>query len=183
MEQTVERVRAGQIEAFAEIVREYQHQVWRIAAHALRDVAATEDLVQQVFVNVYFKLDQYQSGRDFGAWVRSIARNQVRKAIRDGMRDARKQRLYGEFLAAGLEEEGARASEQERQQALREALARCREHLSPAAAQALDLRYRRTLGFDEIAAALQRTVAATRQLLGRTRVALRRCVEQRMAQR
>jgi RNA polymerase sigma factor (sigma-70 family) len=115
--------------------------------------------------------------------VRSIARNQVRKAIRDGVRDARKRRLYGEFLAAKLQDDEALERERQRQQRLRDALAHCREKLSPAADRALDLRYRQMLGFAEIAATLERTVAATRQLLGRTRIALRRCVEQRMAQR
>src|SRR6516164_2339442 len=55
----VAEVLAGDTQAFAEVVRLYQQDVWRIAAALLRDRDATENLVQQVFVDAYFHLDQY----------------------------------------------------------------------------------------------------------------------------
>jgi RNA polymerase sigma factor (sigma-70 family) len=177
MEPVVERVLAGELEAFAEIIRRYQQEVWRIAAYALRDVAATEDLVQQVFVNVFLNLGSYQRGRDLGAWIRTIARNQVRKELRQDVRTERKLRRYHQWLESGLD----RVGEEEEEQGLREALARCREGLAPASAQAIALRYEQAQPFEQVAAALGRTVAATRQLLFRARAALRQCIEKRMA--
>jgi RNA polymerase sigma factor (sigma-70 family) len=178
----VERVRAGEVDAYAEVIRSYQHVVWRIASFALQDVGATEDLVQQVFVNAYECLEQYQRGRDFGAWLRTIARNQVRKQLRQSSRDERKLRRYHAYLTARFEEDEAHAVEaDQREESLREALQRCREQLSAPATEALSLRYEQAKGFDVIAKALGRTVAATRQLLSRTRLALRQCIEKRMA--
>ena len=174
----VERVQAGELDAFAGIIRCYQQQVWHIAAYALRDVAATEDLVQQVFVNVYLNLGSYQRGRDLGAWIRTIARNQVRKEIRSNQRLERKLRRYHQWLEATLDRVG---ESDDPAQDLREALARCREQLAPNTAKALALRYEQAMPFDRIAEALGRTVAATRQLLSRARAALRQCVENRMA--
>jgi RNA polymerase sigma-70 factor, ECF subfamily len=174
----VERVVAGEVEAFAEIIEQHQRSIWRIAAHALRDVAATEDLVQQVFVSAYFHLDQYQRGRDLGAWLRAIARNEVRKTLRQGQRDQSKLRRYYDWASTVLESDVA--SEQ-REAAVREALRRCREELAPVSAEALRLRYDQALDFEQIAALLSRTLVATRQLLSRTRLALRDCIEKRMA--
>ena len=49
VEATIEEVLSGRIDAYADIIRRYQDEIWRIVAFALRDVATTEDLVQQVF--------------------------------------------------------------------------------------------------------------------------------------
>jgi RNA polymerase sigma-70 factor len=178
----VARVRAGDLDAYAEIIRRYQHVVWRIASFALQDVGATEDLVQQVFVNAYESLQQYQRGRDFGAWLRTIARNQVRKQLRHSSRDERKLRRYHAYLTARFDDDERHAEQaEEREESLRVALQRCREQLSAPATEALTLRYEQAKGFDAIAKALGRTVAATRQLLSRTRLALRQCIEKRIA--
>lgn len=176
----VARVTAGDVEAYAEVIQRYQGVAWRIAAFALRDQAATEDLVQQVFVSAYEHLASYQQGRDFGAWLRTIARNQVRKELRRQGRDVRKLRSYHAYLTARFE----RADEDElraHEERLRQALARCREELAAPSQSALQLRYEQAQGFAAVAEALGRTVAATRQLLTRTRLALRQCIEQRMA--
>ena len=72
--------------AIAILVRLFQESVWRIAAAMLRDRDATENLVQQVFVDAYLHLDQYEPGTDFGAWIRTVARNRLRKDLRTASR-------------------------------------------------------------------------------------------------
>ena len=57
----------------------------------------------------------------------------------------------------------------------------CREELAPAASRALALHYDEGLTVEEVASAIARTAAATRQLLFRTRLVLRACVEKRLA--
>jgi len=179
VEKTLQAVRDGHIEAYAEIVRSYQEELWRIAAYALRDIGDTEDLVQRVFVRAYLKLGSYESGRDFGVWLRTIARNMVREELRSRVREERRLAAYQEHLAAQLEEP---AAEEGRRDRLRQALERCRQELAPAAARALELRYERALSFEAVAEDLGRTVAAVRQLLGRVRLTLRRCIEQKSAE-
>lgn len=178
IQSAIDEVLKGRIDAYAEVVRRYQDEVWRIVAFALRDVAATEDLVQQVFVNAYVNLETYRAGMDFGAWLRSIARNLVRSEIRRRMRDEKKLKAYHERL---LERFGDDKSAERHEARLREALSRCRKKLAPTSRRALDLRYARALGFRDVAETLGRTVAATRQMLARVRLALRRCIEGRMA--
>jgi DNA-directed RNA polymerase specialized sigma24 family protein len=49
------------------------------------------------------------------------------------------------------------------------------------AARALELRFEEALSVEQVAAALGRTAAATRQLLFRARAAVRACIERRLA--
>jgi RNA polymerase sigma-70 factor, ECF subfamily len=174
----IEHVLAGELEAFAEIIRLHELTVWRIVAYTLRDIPATEELVQQIFVDVFFSLEQYQLGRDFGAWLRTIARNRVKKELRDRQRHQGKLDSYYQWISSQLEhdEEG-----EERAASLKQALQECSQSLAPAATEVLGLRYEQALNFTEIAAQIGRTVAGTRQLLARIRLTLRQCIEKRMA--
>lgn len=174
----IERVLSGETDAYAEVVRAHQAEVRRIVAFAVRDFQATEELVQQVFVNAYMGLDRYDARRDLGAWLRSIARNLVRDEARRAAREHGKLRAYHERLDGRL---GDDEKAERRHARLREALAKCREALGDDARRALELRYGRALDFGKVAGALGRTVAATRRMLSRVRLSLRHCIEGRMA--
>jgi RNA polymerase sigma-70 factor (ECF subfamily) len=174
----VERVLGGETALFAEIVRRHQRDVWKIAAQLGEDRVATENLVQQAFLSAYEHLDQYEAGRDLGRWLRAIARNLVRKELRRASREVRRLRHYRHYLEALSEDEDAAA---ERTRRLEGAVDVCRESLAPVAARALELRYEEALSVEQVAAALGRTAAATRQLLFRARAAVRACIERRLA--
>lgn len=174
----VAQVRAGHTEAYAEIVRAHQHEVWRVAAFALGSSQQTEDLVQQVFVIAYQRIDRFEKGRDFGAWLRGIARNLVRDEVRKRAREARRNKRYRVHLEV-LAEDGAAA--EARAASMRRALAECREALSDSAREALSLRYEAGHDFTAVAEAIGRTVAGARQLLQRTRRELRHCIEGKLA--
>lgn len=178
IEGVIARVLAGDIQAYAELVRRHQREVWRVVAFALRDRAGTEDLVQQTFVVAYRELDRYDAERDFGAWLRGIARNLARQELRRKAREDRRMSGYLKHLeaTAGSDEEA-----DDREQALRVALADCRKQLSDAARRALELRYDRALDFNAVAETIGRTVAGARQLLWRTRLQLRDCIQEKLA--
>jgi len=179
VESILSQVRSGRTEAFEEIVRLYQREVWKVAAAMLRDIATTENLVQQTFVNAYFNLDQFQPGADFGIWLKAIARNLVREELRKQSRGSEHLKHYHQYLAARLENDREHASAQDR---MSEALRQCRGKLSPAAARVVELRYEQGVGFESLAKQLNRTIEATRQLLSRIRIELRNCVERRVSQ-
>ena len=168
---------SGNTDAYAVIVRHYQAEIWRIIAFGLRDLSTTEDLVQQVFVKAFMGLDTYDTAKDFGVWLRSIARNLLCNEIRRTMRENKTLRSYQEHLIKRLADDAAAQTHDTR---LREALDKCRESLSPGAQEVLALRYEQSQEFGSIAETLGRTVSATRQMLQRIRLGLRRCVEERM---
>ena len=174
----VEQVLAGDVDAFGGIVDRYQAQVWRIVAYAMRDNAATEDMVQQIFVSAFLGLGRFDRTRDLGAWIRTVARNRVRRYLRDTVRHRRRRRLYEQWLHTQKPEQ---ESHTERMEAQLLALERCKQKLAPPAAVAVEMRYGRAHSYESIAATLQRTVPATRQLLTRARAALRRCMQRQGA--
>jgi len=177
VDEVIERVLAGDTEAYGEIVHRYQQELWRVAAFALRDRDGTEDLVQQAFVTAYGKLDQVDRSRDLGAWLRGITRNLARQELR---RRVRHDRRLSDYLAH-LEALGDGERADEHEQALRRALAECRQKLARPAQQALQLRYGEALDFEAVAETIGRTVAGARQLLQRIRLQLRSCIEEKLA--
>jgi RNA polymerase sigma-70 factor (ECF subfamily) len=177
-EALVSRVLAGDTEMFATLVRRHEQEVWRVGAAMLRDRAATANLVQQTFVNAYERLEQYRPGNDFSRWLKGIARNLVREDLRRSERENRTLAAYRDYLVQLYSDEG-RTEQHVRD--LDRAMMACREQMAPAASRAVALHYDHGLTVEEVAAAISRTVAGTRQLLFRARLALRACVEQRVS--
>ena len=178
LQSAIDRVRAGDIEAFTVIVNAYQPDVWRTVAFAMRNFQATEELVQQAFVNAYLNLDRFEPGRDFGPWLRTIARNLVREELRRQARTKRRLEAYRRHWEVQMD--GPQAAD-EHEAALSSALSECRGKLSDLTRKAFKLRYEQAMDFQELGRHLGRTTAGARQLLQRARLLLRACIERRMA--
>lgn len=174
----VARVLRGDVEAYAGIVRRHQRAIWRVAAAMLRDDAATENLVQQCFVDAYQHLHTWRPNEPLDRWLKAIARNLVRMEARRTLRHTRLLERYGTALLAQLADD---ATADEHDARVMTAVARCREELAPTAAEALRRRYDEGQSLDDVAGALGRTVVATRQLLFRVRAQLRACIEARLS--
>jgi RNA polymerase sigma-70 factor (ECF subfamily) len=177
-DQLVRLVRQGQTQAFEEIVRRYQQDVKNVVSRLLYRRRETEEIVQQVFVNAFVNLSTFQGGRDFGVWIRTIARNAVREQLRRQMRYDRRLQAYYDMSAARLDSQRRPADDQLREIALRQ----CMEQLTEKAVQVVRWRYTDGRRISDIAESLKTTANAISKLLARTRVALRECVESRMAQ-
>ncbi len=177
-DELVRLVRRGRTDYFEEIVDRYQRDVLRIVTATLYDRSQSEDLVQQVFVNAFMHLADFQTGRDFGAWLRTVARNAVREHLRKNARYERRLKVYGELLSHRWEDED-RA--QEFDESLRRALEECLQRLPDKAAQAVRLRYHEGLDFAAMATNMDSSSGALRNLLSRVRIRLRECIERGMA--
>jgi len=175
----VEEVLAGDNEAFAGLVRLFQESVWRIAATILRDRDATENLVQQVFVDAYLHLDQYEPGTDFGAWIRTVARNRLRKELRSAAREDRRLALFRERLAARLRSEAG--GQHDDSDVYVAALRSCRQLLPPRDAALLKMRYESGMSFEAIAARQGQTPEAVQRMISRIRFRLRDCIQTKLA--
>jgi RNA polymerase sigma-70 factor, ECF subfamily len=175
----ITRVLQGDSDSFAEVVRRYQKDVWRVVVAMLHNYEASQELVEQVFVEAYLSLDQYQRGKEFSLWIKGVARNVVREELRKKTRESRRLEVYRDHLLARLDDENEADSHDS---ALKQSLANCRETLPEQSALALDMRYKQGKSFEEIAQAMGRTVEGTRQLLQRVRGMLKECIDRRMAQ-
>ncbi|MER5259917.1 sigma-70 family RNA polymerase sigma factor [Streptomyces sp. NPDC002855] len=81
----IARVRAGEPEAYAELVRAFTGIALR-AAVALGAGSDAEDVVQQAFFKAYCSLGRFRDGSAFKPWLLSIVANETRNTVRSAVR-------------------------------------------------------------------------------------------------
>jgi RNA polymerase sigma-70 factor (ECF subfamily) len=81
-EETIRRVLDGQSDCFAILVEKYQKKVVGMIYQMVRDHHLSEDLAQDVFLNVYQGLRSFNPARaSFSTWLYRIAQNKTLNAI------------------------------------------------------------------------------------------------------
>jgi RNA polymerase sigma-70 factor (ECF subfamily) len=90
---TVRAAADGDVDAFEELVRAYQAQVWRFLRHLLGDASLAEDVTQETFLRVFIRLRTFQARSRFSTWVFQVARNAGVDALRGRARQERLSRL------------------------------------------------------------------------------------------
>jgi RNA polymerase sigma factor (sigma-70 family) len=78
----IRRAREGDLEAFAEITRRFQHMTYGYALSILRDLGQAEDVVQEAFVAAWFGLARLEDPAAFPGWLRGIVRHQAHRVLR-----------------------------------------------------------------------------------------------------
>lgn len=78
----VERARAGDNNAFNQLVEEHREAVFRLAYLMLRHAEDAEDITQETFLRAYRHLEKFDNQRDFRPWILSIAANLCRNQKR-----------------------------------------------------------------------------------------------------
>lgn len=72
----VELARGGDAEAFGMLFDHYHPQVYRFLYHRTRSVPLAEDLTSETFFRALRRMPDFRwQGKDFGAWLMTIARN------------------------------------------------------------------------------------------------------------
>jgi RNA polymerase sigma factor (sigma-70 family) len=74
----VERARHGDINAYEELVQQYQELAFRVAYQVTGDPADAEDAAQEAFVNAYYALGRFRPGAPFKPWLCRIVANEAR---------------------------------------------------------------------------------------------------------
>jgi RNA polymerase sigma-70 factor (ECF subfamily) len=94
----IARIRAGEQQAMSELYDRYSSVVYGIALRVLQDAAAAEDILQDIFLQLWRKPDAFDSSRgSLGAWLAVIARH---RAI-DRLRQRRPETDIEEVVIAG----------------------------------------------------------------------------------
>ncbi|MFI5619710.1 ECF subfamily RNA polymerase sigma factor, BldN family [Streptomyces sp. NPDC051567] len=74
----VERAQAGEAEAFGRLYDQYSDTVYRYIYYRVGSKATAEDLTSETFLRALRRISTFTwQGRDFGAWLVTIARNLV----------------------------------------------------------------------------------------------------------
>jgi RNA polymerase sigma-70 factor (ECF subfamily) len=99
-EQLVEATLAGDDQAFAELSRRHKGKVFGVAARFASNSAELEDICQDVFVQVYFKLRQYRRDSPFEHWILRITTHKCYDYLR------RRRRTSGTVSVEAMLESG-----------------------------------------------------------------------------
>src|SRR4051795_6513129 len=78
----VERARAGDAEAFTELVQRYERKIYRLAKHITQNDEDAEDVLQESFLKAYSHLDSFQGDSKFYTWLVRIAVNEALMKLR-----------------------------------------------------------------------------------------------------
>jgi RNA polymerase sigma-70 factor (ECF subfamily) len=78
----VERAQAGDMEAFAELVRRYERRIYRMARQITQNDEDAEDVLQESFLKAFQHLDSFQGQSKFYTWVTRIAVNESLMKLR-----------------------------------------------------------------------------------------------------
>lgn len=77
----IARTRAGDPDAFGQLVSRYYDACWRFAYHMLGERADAEDVVQETYLRAYLAIGRYDERDQFRGWLFRILTNQCRNAL------------------------------------------------------------------------------------------------------
>jgi RNA polymerase sigma-70 factor (ECF subfamily) len=142
--------------AYAMIVVQYKHDLGRYVRRLLgRQVQATEDVLQEIFIKAYINLNDYDSSRPFSPWIYRIAHNEAINHLRK--RNAEPPTVAGEDAQlildriAGTDDPAASWMQHRTAVEVQKAL----EGLAPRYRDVLVLRFLEDKTYDDIADILQ----------------------------
>ena len=158
------RVRQGDRDAFAEIVRRHQQAVFNTAYRLLGNVHDSEDAAQETFIRAFQFFDKFDAGRPLAPWLKRIA---VNVCIN---------RIEAVKSASSLDDESAPAPDpnpdpealtvnRARDERIRTELSQ----LPPRYRIVIELRHFQELSYEEIAAELKRPLSDVKSALFRAR--------------
>ncbi len=179
-----ERLRAGEMDAFSELVTEFQPLVYSVTLRIVRDPEEARDMTQETFLRIYRHFDRFRGEASLKTWVCRIAVNQALNSQRWWKRRRRAEthsldepllsegddRLaLGATLASTADSPEAEAIAHERQHQMERALGTLKKDFRIAVA----LRDIEGISYEEIASILAISVGTVKSRIARGREMLR----------
>ena len=152
-------------------ITDWQQRLFGYLVTLLGNVHDAHDVLQETNLVLWKKQEDFEPGTDFGAWARKVAWYQSLAFLRDRKRD--RHLFDDDVLAMVAQEESTAASEEVREMALRECLARLPENQR----KVIRSRYHDGDSVKTLARELGRKESAIKMLLMRIRQALLGCIE------
>ena len=164
----VRSIAAGDKHAMQILFARHNVRVFRFVLRLVGDKSAAEDLVSEVFLDVWRQAGRFQDRSQVTTWLLAIARNKALSALR-----CRSTEELNEDAAAAIEDpqDNPEVTLQSRQKT--EILLNCLSQLSPGHREVIDLVYYHEKSIDEVAeitGAPQNTVK-TRMFYARKQIA------------
>ena len=180
----IERLRVGDTAALEALMARYSGRIYRLAVGITRNDADAEEIVQDVFLTLFRKIDTFEERSALGTWIYRVTTNAA--LIKRRGKRAELEVLLEDYLPRFLDDghrEGDRAylcadwsqKPDEAAQALetRAVLTQALERLPDTYRAVVLLRDLEGLSNEEVADILGETVASVKSRLHRARMALR----------
>ena len=146
-EALVERIARGDQAALQALYARHSVKIFRFVVRLLRDEGRAEDIVSEVFIDVWKSAAHFEARSAVGTWLLTIARN---KAISQ-MRRTRDQELDEDY-AGGIADESDDPEVVLQKQGKSGQLRACIAQLSPEHREVIDLVYYHDKSVEEVAA-------------------------------
>src|SRR5580704_4804622 len=78
----VDKAKAGDQQAFTDLVSRYQRKIYRLAKNITRNDEDAEDVLQEAFLKAYEHLDGFEGNSRFYTWIVRIAVNEALMKLR-----------------------------------------------------------------------------------------------------
>ncbi len=179
----MERIGAGDHEAFRQLVEIHQHAVMGTVAKMLGNASDAQDIAQQVFLRIWRHAKRYRPDAKFTTYLFTITRNLVFNETRRRGRkkevssDQREENTSHRLAEQPDRQPDAELLQRELQQAVDTAIA----GLPESQRLAVVLRRYEQLTYEEIAQVLDLSVSAVKSLLFRARTSLRESLSEYLA--
>jgi RNA polymerase sigma-70 factor (ECF subfamily) len=174
----VEKAKAGDAQAFTELVNQYERKIYRLAKHITQNDEDAEDVLQETFLKAYEHLNNFQGNSKFYTWIVRIAVNESLMKLRKRKGDRTVpldepvdtgEEMVAREIAVWEDNPEQRYSREEMQQILDEAV----QSLKPDFRTVFILRDIEELSTEETAESLGISIPAVKSRLLRARLALR----------
>jgi RNA polymerase sigma factor (sigma-70 family) len=166
----------GSREAFGRLIDATRNVVTSISLAIVRDVALSEDVAQEAYLEAWRTLRRLRNPASFVPWLRQLTRNRAHDQLRRRSR-ARITELDGEFQDPGPDARSQLIAAEERT-----ALAAALDELPASAREVVTLFYREGQSISQVAQLLGMSDAAVKKRLERARACLREATLKRLGE-
>ncbi|NQV27913.1 MAG: sigma-70 family RNA polymerase sigma factor [Rhodopirellula sp.] len=178
-EQSLRRVLRGDAAAFEHVVRHCERplRAWLVAQSP--PGVDVDEIAQRAFVAAYTRLNEFEPGTNFSAWLFTIARYQLKSETTRLRRIADYHARYApDLLQRELERRASEPPElwTTKLDYLQECLGQLGDHMR----RFVTWRYDEEIPLEEMATRSGRSVAAVKKQLWQLRQKLQQCIERRM---
>jgi RNA polymerase sigma-70 factor (ECF subfamily) len=174
----VARAKAGDADAFSQLVSHYERRVFRLAKNITRHDEDAEDVLQEAFLKAYEHLDRFEGNSKFYTWLVRIAVNEALMKLRKRKTDKtvpldEPVELGEEAMQREIAVWDGNPEQQYSGEEMKKILEEALDTLKPDFRTVFTLRDIEELSTEETAETLGISVAAVKSRLLRARLALR----------
>ncbi len=164
----IDAIAAGDKQALQVLYGRHHVKVYRFALRFVRDESAAEDMVSEVFMDVWRQAERFERRSQVATWLLAIARNKALSTLRRRSNEQLDEEV-AEFIEDPSDNPEVTMQKQERSEILRS----CLEQLSAAHREIIDLVYYHERSIEEVSEIIgvPANTVKTRMFYARKRIA------------